>query len=90
MVDLNDSIRDALGRFWDERALPIGPGGAEIVDDLIAPVESLTAVEVLVELDAVVGNRIPNSVIQAGGYNSKDEFIEKLSAKVIEFIENKS
>ena len=90
MSELNTSIRDALGKFWDDRALPIGPGGAEIVDELVAPVESLTAVEVLVELDSIVGKRIPNSVIQAGGYNSKEEFVEVLSAKVAEFIESES
>ena len=86
MSDLEQQIRNALGVFWDDRALPVGPGGATIVDELVAPVESMTAVEVLTDLDAIVGKQIPNTVIQAGGYNTREEFIETLSAKVLEFV----
>lgn len=86
MTELEAKIRTKLGEFWDERALPIGPEGASVVDALVAPVESMTAVEVLTELDAIVGKKIPSSVIQAGGYMTREEFVENLSAKVMEFI----
>lgn len=86
MNDLKQQICDALGVFWDDRALPVGPDGATIVDELVAPVESMTAVEVLTDLDAIVGKKIPNTVIQAGGYNTREEFIETLSARVLEFM----
>lgn len=89
MAELETKIRAQLEAFWDERALPVGIGGASIVDALVAPVESMTAVEVLMELDGIVGTKIPSSVIQAGGYMSREEFVEKLSAKVLKHLEGK-
>ena len=86
MSAIEQQIREALGNFWDEHALPIGPGGAEMVDELVAPVESFIAVDVLVTLDIIVGKKIPSSVIQAGGYESKQELVDKLSAAVMEFM----
>lgn len=82
-----EDIRRALEVFWDDRALPSAPDGAVTVGDLAAPVESLTAVEVLVELDAIVGKKLPSSLIQPGGYHSREEFVELLSNKVIEALE---
>jgi hypothetical protein len=89
MTELDAKIREKLEEFWDERALPIGPGGASIVEALVAPVESMTAVEVLTELDGIVGKKIPSSVIQAGGYMTRDEFVDKLSDKVLKYIGSK-
>lgn len=82
-------IRDVLDEFWEERAIPAGPDGDTIVDELVAPVESLTAVDVLAELDAIVGCKLPSSVIRAGGYSTKDEFIEKLTASVLKHVRSK-
>ena len=86
MRAIEQQIDEALGQFWDEHALPIGPGGAEMVDELVAPVESFIAVEVLVTLDKIVGKKIPTSVIQAGGYGSKQELVDKLSTAVMKFM----
>lgn len=83
MDDLETRIKTELDKFWDERALPSGPDGATTVDELLGPLESMTAVDVLASLDGIVGVKLPNSVIHAGGYNSKDEFREKLTARVL-------
>lgn len=83
MDELEKNIRTALEQFWDERALPNSFDGATSVEELVAPVESMTAVDVLVTLDAIVGENLPMSVIQAGGYSTKEEFVEKLSGKVL-------
>ena len=85
MSTLQEKIREALSDFWDERALPADFDGATCVEELVEPVESMTAVEVLATLDEIVGKTIPNTVIQAGGYRTKEEFIEKLSERVIQF-----
>lgn len=90
MQDIGVKIQAALDEFWDERALPIDSGAATTVDDLVGPIESMTAVEVLVVLDDIVGMKLPNTVIQAGGYQSKQEFIEKLTAQVLEQIKPKA
>ena len=83
MDELQRKIRAALDQFWDERALPNSFDGATSVEELVAPIESMTAVDVLVTLDAIVGQNLPITVIQAGGYSTKEEFVEKLTSKVI-------
>lgn len=76
-------IRVALNIFWDENAIPAPDGGASTVDELVGPVESMTAVGVLATVDTIVGFEIPNSVIKVGGYQSRDEFVEHLTARVM-------
>ncbi|RJG11708.1 hypothetical protein [Massilia cavernae] len=89
MKELESKIKEALDDFWEDRAIPTSDGGS-IVDVLVAPVESMTAVEVLIELDKITGVKIPNTVIQAGGYMTKEEFIEKLTAAVVKHLKRKS
>jgi len=83
MVTLETQIKAALEQFWDEHALVPAEGGACTVDELLEPIESMTAVEVLATLDKLVGEQLPNTVIQAGGYKTKDEFVTELSAQVL-------
>ncbi|MCK4136111.1 hypothetical protein DOT66_25415 [Ralstonia pseudosolanacearum] len=83
MADLENQIKVALEAFWDEHALTPVSGGASTVDELLEPIESMTAVEVLATLDKIVGAKLPNSVIQTGGYKTKEEFVNQLSAKVL-------
>ena len=79
-------IEDCLGAFWDEMAIELG-GDAEDTASLIeAPLDSLTAVEVLVAVDKIMNRKIPaETVIQKGGYNSREQFIEDLTAKILGF-----
>ncbi|MBK0110968.1 MULTISPECIES: hypothetical protein [unclassified Delftia] len=88
--ELAAKIKAALVAFWDERAIPPEEGAAATVDDLIGPVESMIAVEVLVVLDKITGVQLPNSIIQPGGYNTKDEFVNKLSAAVLAHVTKKA
>lgn len=89
MTELESKIREALDVFWEDRAIPTADGGS-IVDALVAPVESMTAVEVLVDLDKITGVKISNNVIQAGGYMTKEEFVENLTTAVLKSLERKS
>jgi hypothetical protein len=89
MDEMESRIRAALSDFWDERAVPGGPSGPTTVDELIEPIESMTAVEVLVTLDELTGHKLPNSVIQAGGYGTKEEFMDKLTANVLAHVQTK-
>lgn len=90
MNEIEVKVKAALEEFWDERAIPGGAAGETIVDDLIGPVESMTAVDVLVTVDEIVGFKLPSSVIQAGGYQTKNEFITKLSDAVMARVAAKS
>ena len=90
MNEIEAKVKAALEEFWDERAIPSGPAGETIVNDLIGPVESMTAVDVLVTVDEIVGFKLPSSVIQAGGYQTKSEFVTRLSAAVMTRVATKS
>ena len=90
MSALADEIKAALEDFWDEHAIPAEGGTASTVDELVGPVESMTAVEVLVTLDKITDMKLPNSIIQAGGYKKKDEFVNTLGAAVLAHVANKS
>lgn len=83
MKDIEKTIREALEKFWDDRAIPSDDDGVATVDELVGPMESMTAVDVLATLDGIVGFKLPSTVIQVGGYKSRDEFVNKLSARVI-------
>lgn len=87
MDELEQKIRDALGEFWDERALPSGPAGETTVDQLLGPLESMTAVDVLATVEGIVEVPIPSSVVQAGGYDSKDEFLDQLTKRVMDHVQ---
>jgi hypothetical protein len=90
MSELADKIKAALEEFWDERAIPTEGGGVTTVDELVGPVESMIAVEVLVTLDKITGMKLPNSIIQAGGYMTRDEFVNKLGAAALAYVASKS
>jgi len=89
MNGLQGKVEAALEAFWDERAIPDDYGEAATVDDLVGPVESMVAVDVLVALDNITGMKLPNSVIQAGGYKAKAEFVTKLTAAVLDHVAKK-
>ncbi|WP_432258784.1 hypothetical protein [Cupriavidus sp. TMH.W2] len=89
MASLENQIKTALAQFWDEHALVPDGGGPSTVDELLEPIESMTAVEVLATLDKIVGKKLPNSVIQAGGYKTKEEFVIRLSARVLSHLATK-
>lgn len=90
MSELADKIKAALEDFWDEHAIPGEGGASTTVDELVGPVESMIAVEVLVTLDKITGVKLPNSIIQAGGYTTKDEFVNKLGAAALAYVTKKS
>lgn len=90
MSEMANKIKAALEEFWDERAIPAEGGAATTVDELVGPVESMIAVEVLVTVDKITGMKLPNSIIQAGGYKTKDEFVTKLGAAALAHAAKKS
>lgn len=80
------AVRAALDQFWEENAIPAPDGGASTVDELVGPVESMTAVGVLAMVDAIVGFQVPNTVIKVGGYRTKNEFVQHLSGRVMKLV----
>lgn len=89
MANLENQIKEALEQFWDDHALEPAGGGPSTVNELLEPIESMTAVEVLIVLDEIVNDTLPNSLIQAGGYKTKEEFVNILSTRVLSHLETK-
>jgi hypothetical protein len=83
---LKSAIEACLHQFWDTHSLAVD-GASESVDGLIDPLDSLTAVDALIELENIVGMELPEgSVIRRGGYDSKRQFIEDLTTRVLRYV----
>jgi hypothetical protein len=52
------------------------------VFDLVPVISSHHAVEVALDLEAVLGYEVPDSVIKRGGYHSCDEMVEHLDGRL--------
>lgn len=87
MDHLEHQIKQHLTEFWEERAIETGEEPQNIAD-VGVPMDSITSIEVLLEIDKLVGRTIPvEMVIMKGGYQTRDEFIEQITSKVLTFLE---
>lgn len=86
MGDLKSKVASELEAFWAEQTGgPAASGGG--VDDLVAAIDSFTATEVLEGIEKLVGMELPSGdVIRRGGYESKDQFVEELSARIVQYV----
>ncbi len=83
---LKSAIEVCLRQFWDTHSLAVD-GASESVEGLIDPLDSLTAVDALIELEKIVGMELPEGrVIRRGGYDSKGQFIEDLTKRVLRYV----
>lgn len=85
-VDANTTgqMEAILGVFWDENAIPVEPSDATDTGDYVAPLDSMSAVEVLIKLEELLGQELEASdIIRQGGYDSKDQFVSDISARVL-------
>lgn len=85
MEELGEKISSALEAYWASQTLDAG--GTETVDDLVTAMDSFTAVDVLMEIEEIVGMELPaGEVIRRGGYDSKDQFVAELTQKIIVYV----
>lgn len=86
MGELKAAIQAELEKFWQEQAISVDADG-DSVDDLVAAMDSLTATEVLGELEKLTGIELPSAdLIRRGGYDSKDQFIRELTTSVLDYV----
>ncbi len=86
MSPLQNQIEVLLGTFWDDREIAIASDPTSI-DDLGAPLDSLTACEAMIDIDALIGKKIPvEVVIRNGGYDSRDQFIQQVTEGVLTYL----
>lgn len=88
MNDRKAEIEAVLGQFWEEMAIELGESPQDTSGLLGAPLDSLTAVEVLLQVETLLGGRsIPAEVvIRNGGYESKEQFVELLTGQILDYI----
>ena len=88
-MDNKGEIEKALGKFWDKRALEIVEDPLS-VDELGAPMESVMAVDALVDIGKMLKVKIPvEVVIRNGGYESKEQFISLVGAGILQHLKEK-
>ena len=87
MRDRKAEIEAVLDRFWEEMAIELGESPQDTSSLVGAPLDSLTAVEVLLQVDTLLGRSIPAEVvIRNGGYESKEQFVELLTDQILGYI----
>ena len=86
MSEQEQAIKAILGKFWDERAIEMGEA-PQSTEGLGAPLDSLTSMEALVEIDRLLKRKVPVvAVIQKGGYQTREQFLEEITTKVLKFV----
>ena len=84
---LKGAIDASLQKFWEDRSIEVDKN-SESVDDFFDELDSLTAVDALIDIEVITGMEIPEgAVIRRGGYNSKKQFIEHLTARVLQYVQ---
>jgi hypothetical protein len=87
MNDRKTEIEAVLGQFWEEMAIDLGEDPHDTSGLLGAPLDSITALEVLLQVDTLLDRSIPaEAVIRKGGYESKQQFVELLTAQVLDYV----
>ncbi|WP_440062179.1 hypothetical protein ACTACQ_23710 [Pseudomonas syringae] len=87
---MKDEIEKHLGQFWDKRALEIVDDPLS-VDDLGAPMESVMAIEALVDIGKILKVKIPvDVVIRNGGYETKGQFVKLVTSGILKHLKNKT
>ncbi|WP_257814217.1 hypothetical protein [Burkholderia glumae] len=77
-------IKTVLGEFWDANAIPGDPRDATDTGEFVAPLDSMSAVEVLILLEELVGQELEASdIIRQGGYDDKDQFVSDVTERVL-------
>ncbi|UVH57181.1 hypothetical protein NWF24_30810 [Variovorax paradoxus] len=88
-VEKIEEIKAHLNDFWNDQAIAVDADSTSI-DELVAAMDSKTAVEALIKVEEIVGIELPvGEVIQQGGYNSREEFIEQVTSSVVKYVEDK-
>lgn len=86
-MELKAEIEKRLGEFWDKRAIATDDDPL-CVDDLGAPLDSVTAVESLIEVGKILSKKVPiDVVIRNGGYETKDQFVDLVTTGILKFLE---
>lgn len=88
----HEQLHDVLNAFWDQNVLGVpadeGDPAEEIaIDEPLVQLDSITAVDVLLDIEKVVGKHLAvEKVVRKGGYSSREQFIEEVIKAVDQFV----
>ena len=86
MDEMKAAIEASLLKFWADRSISVEE--SDSVEDFIDELDSLTAVDVLIDIEKITGIDIPEgSVIRRGGYDSKEQFVKHLTDRVMKYVQ---
>ncbi|MGN2253195.1 hypothetical protein ACFWZ4_07455 [Frateuria sp. GZRe12] len=81
-ADIEKLLRD----FWEERAISL-EGEPCSIEELGAPLDSITSLEAIMEIDKLLNRKLPvDQIIRKGGYSDVDDFVSSVCSKVLEVI----
>jgi len=88
MAGLNKQIEEKLREFWAECQLD-EELDADLFGAVGVKVDSLTACDVLVVLEPIIGVKLEaEKIIRAGGYDSEEQFVTDIMGRVLSALEN--
>lgn len=80
-------IEEHLNTFWEEQSITTDRDSTSI-DDLVAAMDSKTAVEALILVEDIVNVELPvGDVVRQGGYRNREEFVRELTRSVVKYVE---
>ncbi|KAF1704747.1 hypothetical protein [Pseudoxanthomonas kaohsiungensis] len=86
----HEQLHDVLSAFWDQNVLevPADEGGADeeiAIDEPLVQLDSITAVDVLLDIEKVIGKQLSiEKIVRKGGYSSREQFIQEVTNAVDE------
>jgi hypothetical protein len=88
MSSVSDQIKEKLHAFWKECQLEDElDGGDGLFGATGVMVDSLTACDVLITIEPLIGTKLEaDKIIRAGGYDDENQFVTHITAKVLEAI----
>ncbi|WP_430301907.1 hypothetical protein [Pseudomonas aeruginosa] len=85
-MNLKAQIEKHLTQLWDKRALAIADDPLSI-DELGAPMDSIVALDALIEIGKLLPVKIPvDAVIRNGGYETKEQFVELVTKEIFKLL----
>ena len=90
MSSLQDQIESVLSTFWDQNSIQLHSNAKAAIEPLV-PLDSITACEALIDIEALVKKELPvGEVVKRGGYATKDEFVAEVTKTVLSYIGSQS
>ncbi|MGE0281378.1 MAG: hypothetical protein AB7P20_12315 [Rhizobiaceae bacterium] len=84
-AEIHACLKEELIHIVESRAGILGqtlPKAPAAIVTTPFPIDSLDVVEILCKIDELVGSNVPQSVVQAGGYDAIDKAIEHLMPRI--------